>query len=505
MPVAILSLVACVSSPPAQDIDRVTVRIQVSEQPEEPLLVQLSGNFGKAEGRELGMAPGMPGAYQTFSFLPHVHNLRAWNHLRQVLDVERDPDTSRWRISGLGELALVEYEVDTAGADRSIGDPNVLSRRGPGYAWLNGYQILLTMPGDHQVPHVVDLVLPHGWAVATSLPKTSEGFWRAQNAFEFRDEPLLLGNGFLHQKIGEAEPARNVYVQAAPGVRGTAILGRLTRAARHSVAGIQALGLPGPRRPYAMLFDVQYPPDGSDWNWALEHGHSFHSLHGPSLLEWSDSRLIYHMIHHQLHAWVPRRLYTDQLHPIRQLNAEVSQFLWFAEGFPQYLAVCALAKSKGVDRKTALTLFAERFAKVYADRPHQSRMAPSRLSEVLCQGDHRYLDVQYATGALLALWMDSELRRETPERGLVEVLRDLSRDWADHPHGIPEDEFVDILSDLGKYDFRPIFEKHIFANRPLPLDLILERVGIVQDGAEFIVLPDAEVSQQVRLLRHLSF
>src|SRR6185503_6006325 len=101
-----------------------------------------------------------------------------------------------------------------------------------------------------------------------------------------------------------------------------------------------------------VFFELRKPAPGHKLGWALEHGQSFQAVDQLTLE--NDPGLVYHLVHHMLHAWIPRRLYTDALHPARQILGTPSGTIWFAEGFPQYLAFVGMARAQVPQTKFVL-------------------------------------------------------------------------------------------------------------------------------------------------------
>jgi predicted metalloprotease with PDZ domain len=208
-------------------------------------------------------------------------------------------------------------------------------------------------------------------------------------------------------------------------------------------------------------------------------------------------RISYHFTHHLLHAWIPRRLFTDRLDPWRQLEGEPSGFVWFAEGFAQYLAFVGLARTGALSPVDALRMMAARFAIPLQENIPPTPVTMTGLSRVLCEGDHSHWRYNYALGGLLALWLDLKLH-DSGRPGLPEAMLRL---FEQHAPGIPEDHFEAALSQSSGFDATVLFAAHVRGPEPLPISQILGAIGAVHGGSRPLIAPDPEVSPEIRRRR----
>src|SRR5262245_2087011 len=127
-----------------------------------------------------------------------------------------------------------------------------------------------------------------------------------------------------------------------------------------------------------------------------------------------------------LHAWIPRRLYTDALHPARQIRGALTRAIWFAEGFPQYLAFVGMGRAGLCPTKEIMFMLARRFVvPLFANKPATARSMADR-SLRLGSGDHDEWSYGFAQGALFAMWLDGKLRITRSDLdGLPEAMRAL--------------------------------------------------------------------------------
>ncbi len=127
------------------------------------------------------------------------------------------------------------------------------------------------------------------------------------------------------------------------------------------------------------------------------------------------------------------------------------------------------------------------------------------LSETLSSGDHEHWFYGFARGALLTMWIDQKLRARWPERGLLEAMLDLDREWHEHPVGIPEADFERRFAAHLGFSVAEIFAECVRGEVALPLEEILAGAGIRIEGERLRVMADEELSADVLRFRRAAF
>lgn len=480
--------------PPAAPI---AITATVPAPPEAPVTVTMEGEFGSAASFDVRCAPSVVGAYRPFRFGPFIGNLRAWDRDGAPLAVEGTGE-GRWRIQG--PLARLAWEVDAARTEREIGDLNASIHRRDGHTMLSGYATHLIVAGAERRPYSVRYEVPEGWRVATSLPQEPDGTYRAAHVLELLDEPAMLGTRFRSVEVPHPHVPSRVHVFEEAREAGDRLLQRLVKSQQLAASAVAALGWPALSRPYHVFFEVFTPRPGVEYGWALEHGHSFQGcdrFESDLSLVTSSDRLAYHVTHHVLHAWLPRRLFTDRLDPWRQLEGDTSGFVWFAEGFAQYLAFVGLARAGAVPRERVLEMLVSRFA---GPAQHDMPAAPASLtalSEAIGSGDHALWRNHYALGGLFALQLDQELAAAGRPR-LNEALLGL---FDRHPGGVAEVSFETAFTEAAGLDVRDLFARHVRGTAPPPLYEILEPLGVDFSGGRAKVRPEPTAPWPAQRLR----
>jgi predicted metalloprotease with PDZ domain len=464
---------------PVQEPIRVTVSI--GKEPSSPVHVSYEGEFGTTREHRIRAAPAVVGAYEKFPFGRFIRELEVRDDRGLALPLSEESE-GVWLVRG--HLARLSYEIDAAKAEREIADFLVTSHRREGFTLLSGYATYLLVGGAEHREHQVAFEIPAGWRVATALPGEGPGPYRARDALELLDEPAALGTGFTSATARHGGALSLVHAYADPPAKAQEFLPRFVAAQEKALASAAALELPVLEGdlPYHVFLEIVRPVESRDLGWALEHGRSFQGAYALDAVPTDPDRLAYHFTHHLLHAWLPRRLFTDRLDPRRQLEGEASEFIGFAEGFAQYLAFVGLARAGALEPQVALERLQRRFVPPYLENAPPEPRSITAHSLALSRGEKAHWGYGYAQGGLLALWLEEKLLACDPPRASLSVV--LRRLHERHPRGLPEDRFEALFEETSGLDVSEIFRRHVRGAEPLPIEEILARAESLR-GALF--------------------
>lgn len=490
--VALLGLLAChpsgqrdIARPDAATADpgrRILVQLEVPERPEQPLRVDVRGAF-RRDRNVVRAAPAVVGGYQRMPFGQFLRGMTAYDDRGAPLPVTRVTE-GEWRVEGA--LARLRYEVLTRQEDEAVIDLTVSTHRRAGHGLISGYATHVTVEGFERHPHELTVVVPDGWRVASALRRVTghPARFTASGSFELMDEPVMVGTVFQTRTIAGAQAGGAVHLYSADSTHTAAQLDTLATAHAQAAQAIAQLGLPPLERPYHVFVELFPPVPGRQYGWAMEHGASMVAIDTEGMFRSGSTRLTYHVAHHLMHSWIPRRLYTASLRPDAQLRGQVTPAIWFAEGLAQYLTLIAVSRAGVIDPDQAMTLLVKRFAERYADHAPPTPRSMADHSRRICEGEHEHWRYGYAAGAMLAFLMDQEmLRASNLEAGLPEAIARVFRDWHDHPEGIPDDRLAQVLGQAGGVDLTKLFATHVDGATPLDIARILAPLEIEMEMA----------------------
>lgn len=286
---------------------------------------------------ELRMAAASPGRYARHDFAKNIYALKATDAAGQPLPLLRTGPSS-WQVSEHQGVVQISYLLFGNHADGT-------------YAQIDSRHVHLNMPASflyapalqQQAMFIRLQAVPDGWRVASQLPALADGTLQAADLDYFMDSPLEIsahqllsfnqrsqGKDYkielaLHHQgsLAEAE----VLLEKIKGVvvQQQAIFGELP-AFDHGRYTVIADYLPGVRG------------DG------MEHRNSTIVTDEQSLAQ-RNYEQIGTISHEFFHGWNVERLRPQNLQPFDYSQPNMSDALWFAEGFTNYYGKLTLIRS----------------------------------------------------------------------------------------------------------------------------------------------------------------
>lgn len=313
--------------------------LDVTQREQHRLLVELQLTASGAEPIELQMANSSPGRYARHDFAKNVQALQASDSEGNPLQVQRVAP-SRWLVHRQhAGVVRVQYQLFANYAD---GTYSQIDRR---HAHLNVPATFIFAPTLADRPISVSFAtLPQGWTVATQLTPLQQPLsYGAANLQAFMDSPIeaapLQRAHVTHTSNGV--PYR---IEVALHHQGTPEdLAELMPKIQGFVAEQQAIfgELPAyANQTYTFLADYQPGIDGD----GMEHRNSTVVTSDASLLE-NDFSQVETMAHEFFHAWNVERIRPKSLEPFDFTQPNMSDALWFAEGFTNYYGKLSLKRS----------------------------------------------------------------------------------------------------------------------------------------------------------------
>jgi len=367
----------------------------------------------------------VPMGYSEEPYDRFVSNVRAFDSSGNALEVSR-VDGPRWRV---GPATRVEYEVNLARMEREIASATDSSRVRPDYVSVLGYSAFGFLDGAEDLPIELKAEAPKGWPVFSTLAPAG-GPIHAENFYALADSQVVLGSGVhvaqVHHAREKDAPLTLAYYSEAPLYQA-----RLERLSAEATTAMLEYFV-GPAAPpfshYTVFLEFLKPlTKDHSYGFGMEHLESFHAALSASDADpaaFSDDRLRYHIAHHIAHAWIPKRCSGGGYYPFTWDRAPKIDTIWFSEGFAQYAAIVALARSED-DRRQMLD---RRFRSVLRDAPPGLRRMSLRdlslLASTQYASDFRIGQLTFSRGGLMAAEMDDRIRAETHgQKSLRDALR----------------------------------------------------------------------------------
>ena len=361
------------------------------------------------------MARSSPGRYALHEFIKNVYYVVATDEKGSLLTVSR-PDPYSWEVVP-GADGTVQFAYTLYG-DRSDGTFAGIDQQ---HAHLNMPATFCYAQGLENRPAEVRFDLPAGWKVATQLRPNGGGeekaTYAAPNLQYFMDSPIVLGAG---QTLHTWQDGGRTFEMAtySPGPA-TAVdeLVKKTQKVVRETAGVFGGELPAfDYNRYTFLADY-LPQTAHD---GMEHRNSC-SLTSPVALDAEGALGNLATISHEFfHAYNTERLRSAGLEPFDFQRVNMSDALWFGEGFTQYYGELILRRAGYYDDEQFYQRISSyvnarvnapgaRYSSA-ADMSRQAGFVDAAVSLDPTNRPNTYLSY-YIQGAGLALSLDLQLRK----------------------------------------------------------------------------------------------
>ena len=338
--VTVLALL--LAAPHAGSAQQSPVTYQVSfpdAEHHEAVITLAAGGLPRGRPVDLWMSRSSPGRYALHEFAKNVYAVSVTDGAGKPLAVSR-PDPYRWRVTGHDGTIRVRY---TLYGDRGDGTYAQVDRT---HAHLNMPATFMWVRGLDARPIRVTFQPPAGsaWKVATQLFPTADAFtFTAPGLQYFMDSPTELSDFTLRQWTvtagGKTYPIRLALHHTGTEAEADsfAVLARKVVDAHMRVFG-------EPPR-----YDVGYYTFIADYlPWAsgdgMEHRNST-IISSTSSLARNMGGLLQTLAHEFFHSWNVERIRPRGLEPFDFTRANMTDGLWFAEGFTNYFGPLAVARA----------------------------------------------------------------------------------------------------------------------------------------------------------------
>lgn len=441
--------------------------------------------------QRLSLPVWIPGSYLVREFARHLSGLTATQGGRPLALEQLDKANWQVRCSGAEDLVL-SYRVYAF--DNSVRAAFLDADRG----FFNGTGLCLRVHGREQSAHLIEFAdLPETWQVATAMPQTADGHYRAANYDELVDHPVELGRFWQGEFTAGGVPHKIIVSGALPVFDGERLLADAQRICEAQIAFWHG---PASKRLSAVPFaGYTFLLNAVDEGYGgLEHRAST-ALIAPrrdlprlGQTELSDGyvRLLGLISHEYFHSWNVKRLKPTEFAELDYTQENYTELLWLFEGFTSYFDELMLVRCGLIDEARYLKLLTATFNGVLATpgRKLQSVAQSSfdtwvkyyRPDENTPNSTISY----YGKGALLALALDLSLRSsDVAPSNLDELMRALwQRSHAGLATGaqgaIGEADVLALIAELGGSGLAEQFAQWVHGTDDLPLPALFERVAV---------------------------
>lgn len=383
------------------------------------------------EPLQLRMSRSSPGRYAIHEFAKNVYNVWVVDGNGDRLPATR-ANPYQWDVAGHGGTVSVTYTIyaDRAGGTYSGIDLTHAHLNMPAtFMWARGFE-------DRPIS-ITFFPVDDSWKIATQLVPTDDPYvYTAPNLQYFFDSPTELSNFSL--RSWEVESGDDTYtIRLAVHHDGIEEdIDRYTEKAKKIVA--EHTRIYGELPPFdfgTYTFIADYLPyvagDG------MEHRNSTVLTSRRSLLE-SNFGQLGTLSHEFFHAWNVERIRPVDLEPFDFERANMSENLWFAEGFTSYygdLVMRRAGQMSDTEFADSLTYYVNTVSnspgRNFASPQGMSRQAPFvDAASAIDPTNFQNVFISYYTyGAAIAVALDLEIRERFAGRSLDSLMRQM---WQMH-------------------------------------------------------------------------
>lgn len=443
------------------------------------------------DGQVLRLPTWIPGSYTLREFAKHMVQIQAFCD-NQPVPIEK-LDKSTWRCASCAGILRLRYTVYCF--DTSVRAAYLDQTRG----FFNGTSVFLSADGFEQQPCSLEILPPQGeayksWRLATSLPRLDAelyafGTYQAADYAELIDHPVEMGHfsvasfavaGVPHDMVligkHRADLARLTQDLEKICNAHVALFGELPVMARYTFLTILTSkeygGLEHRASCTLMCERNDLPRLGQDSHAAHDNEKGYHRFLGLCS-------------HEYLHLWNVKRIKPAGFLPYDLSRETYTRQLWVFEGITSYYDDLNLVRSGCISPQHYLKLLANIISRVWqtAGRFKQSIAESSFDTWIkLYHPNENTPNAQvsyYSKGALLALALDLQIRRDTDgKKSLDAVMQTAWQRYGKPAIGIPEGGMEKLLETVSGLDLQDFFQRYLYGTEDLPLAELFAEFGI---------------------------
>ncbi|MEJ7610038.1 MAG: PDZ domain-containing protein [Ferruginibacter sp.] len=377
-------------------------------------------------------------------------------------------DSALWNISVTGKKAIIKYTVKLP--ERSPG------RRGAWQPFLSGtggltgeLHFFMYLPGRTMEPCSVQLNIPAGWEIATSLDRIGTEF-SAPSFAALADAPILIGK-FHRWKYSVDNITHTVCYFSEKSIAFDSVL-LVTQIKKISMACRDLFGGLPYKKYFFLLQDESYG--------GLEHANSL-PIGAPSAQLAEDPKeILAEIAHEYFHAWNLVRIKPAEWKSISYKTPELSKVLWWSEGLTLFYADLLLRRAKLPNYDSTRLLHLSSVLNNYYTNIGNVNNSAEAVS-LTANGPNGmlgdYTASTHTQGEILGTMLDIIIRDKTNGRKSIDdVMRKLMKDFGGK-RGIRSGDIANAIRAVSSYDPTAFFNDHIYGNRPPDLNRYLGLIG----------------------------
>jgi predicted metalloprotease with PDZ domain len=431
------------------------------------------------EPLQVRMSRSSPGRYATHEFGKNIYDIHAYNTDGKEIAINQI-DGDVFEIPEHQNSVKISYTLFGNWVDGTYA--GIDSK----HAHLNIPASFLWSPQHQNKAIAVKFILPTNWKIATQL-KEENGFYTAPNLQYFMDSPVELSNYDLKTwEVANKDGLRQQINLVYHGKTEQETLNDFESKVKLIVNEAQGVFGELPKfdfGKYQFLIDV-LPTNAGD---GMEHRNSTIITNKGESLEKSGERILGTVAHEFFHAWNVERIRPKTLEPFNFEKSNMSDGLWFAEGFTQYYGNLILTRAK-INTELEFVKTQGAYLNAVLNSPGANKYSPIFMSQravfvdagvAIDQNNNSNIySSYYIYGDVTALALDLTLRGQFG-KSLDDYMKLV---WQKHGKTEKAYQIADLETALAEFTNSPdfasqFFNKHIYGSEKADYKSLLAKAG----------------------------
>lgn len=432
---------------------------------------------------EVRMSRASPGRYAIHEFAKNVYNVKATDSQGKELPVTR-PNPYAWQVAGHDGTVTFSYTIF---GDRGDGTYFQVDET---HAHLNMPAVFAFAPGLDYRPIQITFNPRNdlNWKVATQLKPVNGTTYEAPDLSYFMDSPTEISDFILHEfeeeSNGNTQTIRIALHHTLPDPEADKFFSYVEQIVREQKQVMDGL----PEYDYGTYtFLVCNAPQASGDG--MEHRNSTYVVDTRPLRGDGVEAALGTMSHEFFHCWNVERIRPATLKPFNFTQANMSDELWFAEGFTSYYTDLTLRRADIISPQAyveglarSLNYVTLRPGRKFHSPIEMSRQAPfvdaARSIDPFNSGN---VFISYYTyGKVLGLALDLSLRNLGEDHTLDGFMQQVWQQYGTTEVGYTVKDLQAVLAEYTSEAFaHEFFTRFIFSSNLPDYKDLLESVGVV--------------------------
>lgn len=439
----------------------VEVRNPVSDQS----YVTLELNSFSEKNTTFCMPAWSPGTYEICHFGQWIDSLQAFDTNNAPLKVERK-GSDEWVISNSKSLRRISYIAHDIPEDSLNTLPTTLSEMGSDFYFFNGPSVFGYLKNQKNQTYSVSYKLPAGWNVWCGLDQEAPLSFYAESYDRLIDCPVLAGGPRIKTfEFNQDSVLYTMVVNAESKVAMDSIIAFTRQCVEYQTGFFNEK----PFRRYYFLFN--FSSSNSRYG-ALEHLNSSAYFLPPPTRQTSIRNSFYTRViaHEFFHVWNPKLNCPFELFNFNYQDSIRIKSMWFIEGVTEYYAKLTLTRTGILSSEQ---LYEDMKNIALSDTRDDLEYLSLRAAEI------GVANTMYTKGALIAYFMDIEIRNKTDnKKSLDDVLFYINKEFGKKKKPYSDKKLIGLFRKAADIDLNNFYKKYVRGKEPLPVSDYFEKAGL---------------------------